>query len=273
MKNSESNLSECLIDVLDVAQKAGRTLIKFQKKLNSLHISTKEAQGVVSEADVETEKLIIKFLKKRYPEIDFLAEESSHLQGSNYSKNIEWQWIIDPLDGTANFLNGLDYYAVSIALAYKGKSVLGVVYRPKTEEIFYTYGKNRTTYRTKKSETHIEKRILKKKLKDTILATGFVSEKGNVDEEEFKLFRKILPSCRGVRRCGSAALDLCYVAVGKFDGFWEKELCPWDVAAAGLICLNAGVKVTNWNKTPFSPFHVTIIASRGGVYRELIGLF
>jgi myo-inositol-1(or 4)-monophosphatase len=286
-KNSENQVStvEALNLAMELAITSSKFLIKKQKKLSSLKITTKVAQGIASNADTESEKLIIKGIKKQYPDHFILAEESAYqeyrgeMSRYNFLKEKEWVWIIDPLDGTNNYLNGLDYYGVCISLAHFGIPILGVVIRPVTGECFFaTKGKgtklvNFTDNFTKRSPAKKLKITGKKKLRDSLLVTGFTTEKGEVFDQEFALFKMMVGKSRGIRRMGSAALDLCYVAKGVFDCFWERGLAAWDVSAAGIICEEAGVLVTDYEGQKFHPFQATILASRKPLHGEILSLF
>ena len=282
-KNSNVNYDEVLKLSILLAKKAGLFLVKKQKNISSLKVSTKVAQGVASNADTGAEKIIIDGIKKCFPDHFILAEESAYTdyQGEmsryQFLKEKEWVWIIDPLDGTHNFLNGLDYYCVCISLAHFGVPVVGVVYRPTSGECF-TAIKEKGTKRlnllkAKIKTTSIKKTQNKKNLKETMMVTGFITEKGQVIEAEFSLFKNMIGKTRGIRRMGSAALDLSYVALGIFDGFWERGLAAWDVSAAGLICLEAGVQVTDYYGQEFHPFQETIVAARSPIHSEILSLF
>jgi myo-inositol-1(or 4)-monophosphatase len=269
-----------LKEVKSIARQAGTKLLKKQKRLKDLTVSIKEAQGVVSEADIEAEKFIIKKLKKIFPSADFLAEETAFEEHGGKDnaymayKEKEWVWIIDPLDGTHNYLNGLDYYAVCIALSFKGRPVLGVIYRPSSDTFYYALeGKGAFIQIGEKSSKKIKPAPNRKPLKSSLLVTGFATEKGEVFDKEFDYFRQMMEHCRGIRRMGSAALDLCLVAEGIFDGFWERGLAPWDMAASSLICLEAGVKVTDYQQEKFHPFKKTILACRTPLFKDFATLF
>jgi myo-inositol-1(or 4)-monophosphatase len=278
MKNSKNDIKKALQFSLELADQAGAILLKYQKKLSSLEITNKEAQGVASTADLASEKFIIKSIKKAYPKHEILAEESAYAQFGNKKKAYEvfkekeWSWVIDPLDGTNNFLNGLDYYAICISLLHFGKPVIGVVYRPSNGDCFYASSFEQSKLKNLKENSRAKKlysETNKKNLKQSLLSTGFVCEKGKPFEKEFSLFKHMMKSSRGIRRMGSAALDLCFVSSGVFDGFWEKGLAPWDMAAAGMVCLQSGVKVTDYNGKPFQPFTETILAARAPLYSQL----
>lgn len=258
---------------IEVAEK----LTWYQGRLSSLQVTSKQAQGVASEADLKAEEMLLSALSKKYPHHTFLAEEDSYKKFgtvSEYGKEFqeaEWLWIIDPLDGTNNFLNGLDYFCISMSLCHKGVPVVGLILRPGSGEVFKAIAGEKTIYQKnlKAAGVTIFRDKSEKNLNECLLATGFVSEKGNYFEREFEIFKNMMKHSRGLRRMGSAALDLSYVALGLFDGFWERGLAPWDVAAAGLICQQAGVEVTDYNGQSFDPFSETIVAGRDPISKRL----
>jgi myo-inositol-1(or 4)-monophosphatase len=264
-----------------LSKKAGELLLRKSKKIGSLKIKVKEACGLASNADTESEALIISEIKKKYPTHYILAEENAYLEYKSelskfmFLKDHDWVWIIDPLDGTNNFLSGLDYYAVCISLVHKGNPVLGVVYRPGNGDLFYALKGKGSFYRNIQSNS--KNRSLKfksnKKLKEALLVTGFTTEKGEVFDQEFDLFKMMMGKSRGIRRMGSAALDLCYLSSGIFDCFWERGLAPWDVAAAGLIAMEAGVEVSDYKGRAFHPFQETILAARPLLHKEVLKIF
>jgi len=265
-----------------LAETAGAFLEKKQTKISSLKITHKDAQGVASNADTESEQIIIKGIKKFYPDHLILAEELAYKEyhGENaryqFLKEKEWVWVIDPLDGTNNFLSGMDYYAICISLVHWGMPLTGVVYRPANGDCFIAgEGLGCFFFNKKKGikKRKIDPSKKSKPIKSSLLVTGFTSEKGEVFDREFDLFKMMVGKSRGIRRMGSAALDLCYVAQGIFDGFWERALSPWDVAAAGLICSEAGVVVTDYSGRKFHPFQETILAARAPLNREILSLF
>lgn len=285
-KTSLVKNEEALKLSIEMAVQSARFLLKKQKKISSLKITSKKAQGMVSNADIESEAMIVKGIKKKYPDHFILAEETAYneylgqMDRYKFLKEKEWVWIIDPLDGTNNFLNGLDYYGVCISLVHFGEPVVGVVLRPTNGECFYAMKGKGTNlinfsndFKKKSKPISLKKPANKKKLADSLLVTGFATEKGPVFDEEFDLFKHMLGKSRGIRRMGSAALDLCYVARGVFDCFWERGLAAWDVSAAGLICQEAGVKVSDYEGQKFHPFQPTIVAARAPLHKEILSLF
>ncbi len=278
-KNDVTNINRADIAwAIDLAVETGKVLAKKQAKLTSLKVHHKEAQGVASTADLLAEEKIIKSIKKRFPTHEILAEESAYkiFKGEKekyeFLSDKEWVWVIDPLDGTNNFLNGLDYFAICISLVNKGIPIFGIVYRPIQGDLFYAQKNQGSFYQNilrKIKPKKIKKTGNKKNLKECLLVTGFTTEKGELFDREFDLFKNMMGKSRGIRRMGSAALDLCYVATGLFDAFWERGLAPWDVAAAGLICAEAGVQISNYEGEAFHPFQSTIVAAKNPLKNAL----
>ena len=284
-KNKVKN-EEALKLSIDLAVSAAKFLLVKQKKISSLKITSKKLQGMVSNADVESEAMIIAGIKKKYPDHFILAEETAYkeymgqMDRYKFLQEKEWVWIIDPLDGTNNFLNGLDYYGVCISLVHFGEPVVGVVLRPTNGDCFYAIRNKGTklvnfsnNFKKKSKAVSLKKSLIKKTLAESLLVTGFATEKGPIFDEEFELFKHMMGKSRGIRRMGSAALDLCYVAHGMFDCFWEKGLAAWDVSAAGLICQEAGVLVSDYEGQKFHPFQATIVAARAPLHKEILSLF
>lgn len=279
-------LQNILDQVVIICEKTGQKLVKNQKKLKSLKITSKQAQGVVSNADVEAENFLIKKLKPLLVGAQFLAEESAFEKFGGKSeafkefKEVPFSWIIDPLDGTTNYLNNMDYYGVCVCLAFYGNPILGVVHRPRTAQTYYAIkgrGSFLRSLRVTKSGTRIFKRKLQhstsgKKLSDALLVTGFACEKGQVFDHEFQTFIKMMESARGIRRMGSAAMDMCLVAEGIFDGFWERGLSPWDMAASSLIAEEAGAFLSDYEGRDFNPFLPTIVVGHKKLRKELLNL-
>lgn len=280
-KNNDISKSELLSAreaALELAIKAGVKLLKYRSRLGTLEITSKEAQGVASDADVASEKLIISGLKKKFPKQHFLAEESAYEQWGGkkeayaHFKELPYVWAIDPLDGTTNFLSGMDYFAICIGLLHYGVPYMGVVYRPTSGECWTAIKGEGAQFTPALGKTKFKKLYSAKNnkpLKSSLLVTGFSSEKGDVFDREFHLFKSIMGEVRGVRRMGSAALDLCFLASGVFDGFWESGLAPWDVAAAGVIAMESGVKITDYQGQPFHPFQDDFLAGRTPFYSKM----
>ena len=214
---------------LRAARSAGNVIIRNLGKLDTLAIHTKSRNDFVTEVDRQAEQEIIYILSKAFPSHGILAEESGFHEGD------ENQWIIDPLDGTTNFLHGFPQFAVSIALRHKGRLEHGVVYDPLRQEIFSaSRGAGATLNDQRLRVTN------RKTLDGSLLGTGFPFKSQQHLEVYLEMFRALFPQTAGIRRAGSAALDLAYVAAGRLDGFWEIGLSPWDMAAGVLLIQEAG---------------------------------
>jgi myo-inositol-1(or 4)-monophosphatase len=222
-------------------------------------IEYKGDADLVTIADRKSEALIRERLREHWPEHDIMGEEEG-LQdtGSDY------RWYVDPLDGTTNFAHGFPVFCVSMALDYKGKRIAGVIYDPTRDELFAAEqgsGSYLNDQPIRVSKTA--------RLAESLLATGFPSHKRHKNPNIF-FYHQITLRTHGVRRAGSAALDLCYVASGRFDGFWEFNLNPWDTAAGVLIVEEAGGKVTNFHGGPFELSSRETLASNGLLHESLL---
>ena len=218
------------------ARRAGSVISRASNDLDKLTVESKSQNDFVSEVDRAAEAAIIEVLREAYPQHSILAEESGLSD-----KQSDYQWIIDPLDGTTNFLHGFPQYCVSIALSVKGVLSHGVIYDPTRNDLF-TASKGGGAFLN-------ERRIRVSKtlhLKDALLGTGFPFKEFSSFDRYLALFKDLTPRCAGIRRPGSAALDLAYVACGRYDGFWEAGLSPWDVAAGALMIKEAGGLVTDF---------------------------
>ena len=211
------------------ARSAGNVIIRNLGKLDTLAIHTKDRNDFVTEVDQQAEREIIYTLRKAFPDHGILAEESGLREGD------ENQWIIDPLDGTTNFLHGFPQFAVSIAMRHKGRMEHGVIYDPLRQELF-------TASRGAGAMLNDRRiRVTKRKtLEGSLLGTGFPFKSQHHLETYLDMFRALFPQTAGIRRAGSAALDLAYVASGRLDGFWEIGLNIWDMAAGVLLIQEAG---------------------------------
>ena len=217
---------------IEAAREAGKIIFRNMSRVHSLNIKTKEKNDFVSEVDLQAEQEIIKVIHRVYPQHGILAEET----GSRFSgKDDEYQWIIDPLDGTTNFLRGFPLYSVSIALKHKDRLEVAVIYDPFKDELFCAGRGNGASLNDRKI------RVSKLPSFDgALLATGFqYKENQNIDTYMASL-KDIMLQTSGIRRAGSAALDLAYVATGRVDGFWEFGLNTWDIAAGCLIVQESG---------------------------------
>ncbi|AWB67475.1 inositol-1-monophosphatase [Saccharobesus litoralis] len=218
------------------ARKAGNIIARGFSELDLVKTATKSENDFVTNIDQEAEKAIIETIRQSYPDHSFVGEEG----GLQTGKQSDYQWVIDPLDGTTNFIRGIPHFAVSIALHVKGKAEVAVVYDPIKDELF-------TAVKGKGARLD-EYRIRVKDNKDTkgaIYATGFPFKARQYTEVHFNILSSLFETAADFRRCGSAALDLAYVAAGRYDGFWELGLSPWDIAAGELIVREAGGVVTD----------------------------
>jgi len=216
--------------------------------------------NLVTDVDKAAERLIVTHLKKYFPNYNYLAEEGGGDSGSS-----GYKWVIDPLDGTTNFAHGFPFFCVSIALEENGESILGIVYDPLRDELF-SAEKDRGAVLNKK-RISVSKTS---KLKKSLLATGFAYNFKKSTKSNIENFLEFIVNARAIRRAGSAALDLCYVACGRFDGFWELDLNPWDTAAGSLIVKESGGVMSRLDGTPFSHYDNETLASNGKIHREMI---
>jgi myo-inositol-1(or 4)-monophosphatase len=226
-------------------------------------ISNKEGiNNLVTEVDHKCEEVIFEIIKKNYPEHYILSEESGEIiQESNY------KWIIDPIDGTINFANHIPVCCVSIGIEVNGKMQMGTVYNPFVEEFFFAERGNGATLN--QQQIYVSTR---KELTRSCLATGFPYTYLDMTNGPLEVFSKFIRKGIPVRRLGSAAIDLCYVAAGRFDGFYEHKLNTWDSAAGFLIVEEAGGKVTDIRGNPYDPYKHGIIATNGIIHADLLAV-
>lgn len=221
-----------LLDLERLAREAGAILRDGYNKEHTVHY--KGTIDLVTEADHASEAFLLGEIKSAFPGGHILAEESGNIQGSN-----EDLWYIDPLDGTVNYAHHIPIFCVSIGFAANGVLTLGAVYDPMRDEMFLAEKGKGAFLNGKKIQVSGTST-----LERSLLVTGFPYDTWNTELDNFKYFERLAKRTQGVRRLGSAALDACYVGAGRFDGFWEFKLKPWDVAAGGLIAKEAGAKVT-----------------------------
>lgn len=224
-------MREPLINIaVEAARAAGIIIIRAMKRLDTIKIAEKSPNDYVTEIDQRVEEEIISIIKKAYPSHSILGEETGEHDGDDY------QWIIDPIDGTRNFIHGFPYFAVSIAIAYKNRIEHGVIYDPIHQELF-------TATRGKGAVLN-DRRIRvsqRKNIEECLFGTGFAyRHTRKTDRVPGKILESMLPACGDIRRAGAATLDLAYVACGRLDGFWEMGLKPWDMAAGMLLIKEAG---------------------------------
>jgi myo-inositol-1(or 4)-monophosphatase len=252
------NVEKELSIARQVALEAGALLKNFLGRVTQ--IGHKSETDLVTEADLQSEKLILEFMGHHFPEDIFLTEETGrHGHGS------ERVWLIDPLDGTINFIHELPFFAVSVALQVQAETRLGVVYSPCTQELFAAV-KGAGAFLNQRPIT-VSKTT---RLIDSLLATGFPYTVHQNPGDVMKRFGNLAVRGQAIRRIGSAALDLCYVAAGRFAGFWEQDLKPWDTAAGDLLVKEAGGRVTDFEGNPFTPYLKTVVASNSLIHDELL---
>jgi myo-inositol-1(or 4)-monophosphatase len=243
-----------------LAHDAGQLALKYQKK--GLKVQTKgDHTNMVTDADKACEKLIINTIKKNFPDHEILSEETGKTEG-----NSEYKWIVDPIDGTTNFVHGIPIFAISIAVIKAGKPVIGVVEIPALGETFWA--KEGQGAFLDKERIHVSK---VNKVKDSLLATGFPYERKARYKKNMELMDAFYQPSHGVRRFGSAAIDLCYVATGRFDAYWEYGLKPWDIAAGKIILEEAGGMITNMDGSKLDPKKENFLASNGLLHQEMLG--
>ena len=243
----------------EAAIEAGRYI---KKRLGNIdRIDYKSAFNIVTDVDQSSEKLIVERIKKTFPDDSLVAEEGSGA-GQEPSKRC---WFIDPLDGTTNFTHSYPFFAVSIGFAHADEMVVGVVYNPVSEEMFVA---------VKGQGAFLNDSPLRVStvadIEASLLATGFPADTATAKFNNLEIFQELTNKTHGVRRDGSAALDLCYVASGRLDAFWEMKLSPWDVAAGSLIVEEAGGKVTNLVSGPFDKYSGHILASNGLIHNDVV---
>ena len=227
---------------------------------NIHNISKKGEIDLVTEADLASEKAVIDSINRVFPNDMILAEESG-VQGEKSDR----LWIIDPLDGTTNFAHSFPFFAVSIGFQAGNEVVAGVVYNPVMDE-FFEAEKGKGAFLNK---THI-KVSDKAALKDSLIGTGFPYHTYNNPDAVLDYFKRMIIRVQGIRRPGAASIDLCYVAAGRLDGFWEQDLNPWDTAAGSIIVREAGGVLSDYAGNPYNPFLKTILASTPGIHSKML---
>lgn len=218
--------------MIKAARKAGRSLVKDFREVENLQVSMKGAGDFVSKADIAAEDILKEELMGARPTYGWLGEEGGETPGQDPTR----RWIVDPLDGTTNFLHGLPHWAISVALEHKGQIVAGVVYDAAKDEMFYAE-KGQGAWLNDRKRLRVSGRS---KMIESIFATGVPFATKRTLPATLQDLARLMPECAGVRRFGSAALDLAYVAAGRYEGYWERELNIWDVAAGTLLVTEAG---------------------------------
>ncbi|WP_170444700.1 inositol monophosphatase family protein [Ruegeria arenilitoris] len=217
--------------MIKAARKAGRSLVKDFREVENLQVSMKGAGDFVSKADIAAESILKEELLGARPTYGWLAEEGGVIEGEDPTR----RWIVDPLDGTTNFLHGLPHWAVSIALEHKGKIVAGVIYDPAKDEMFFAEKGEGAWMNDMRIRVSSRSRMI-----ESIFSTGLPFGGRSDLPATLQDLARLMPACAGVRRWGAAALDMAYVAAGRYEGFWERRLNAWDLAAGIIIVKEAG---------------------------------
>ena len=240
--------------------KASRSLIRDFGELENLQVSSKGPGDFVSSADKRTEKTIIEELQKAHPEYGIITEETGIINKSN----IKNRWIIDPIDGTMNFLNGIPQFAISIAYEEDNEIICGVIFNPITNEMFCAEKGNGAYLNN--SRIRVSN---KKKLKDALLVTGGPKGASKIKNKIYSEYINVSNNVSNVRKFGSAALDMAYVACGRFDGYWQRELNYWDIAAGVIILREAGGFIDFFEDDLSYPLKKNVLASNSNIHQEL----
>ena len=246
--------------MIKAARKAGRTLVKDFREVENLQVSTKGPGDFVSRADREAERLIKEELLGGRPTYGWIGEETGTQAGADPTR----RWIVDPLDGTTNFLHGMPHWAVSIALEHKGEIVSAVVYDPAKDEMFWAE-KGAGCWLNDNRRLRVSGR---RAMSEAVFATGVPFGAKTTLPATLKDLGRLMPACAGVRRWGAASLDLAYVAAGRFDGYWEREMNVWDIAAGVLLVKEAGGLVEGLREGS-DPLDGALIAANDGLFKAM----
>jgi len=242
------------------ALKAGKYLAENYGNVKQPDVEFKGEINLVTKHDKKSQGIIHNIIEKEFPHHSILAEEDLEIQ-----KEKDTLWLIDPLDGTTNFTYSLPIFSVSIALLEKGVPYIGVVYAPLLNELFHAVKGKGAFLNNKRISVSKETDLGK-----SILGTGFPYDVRESKVNNLEHFSRFIVKARAIRRMGSAAIDLAYTAAGRFDGFWELKLHPWDTAAAVLLVQEAGGKVTDFKGNPFNPFMKEVLASNGSIHDHML---
>ncbi len=249
--------------IIKACMKASRSLIRDFGEIENLQVSTKGPGDFVTSADKRTEKILIEELQRAHPEYGIITEEKGIINKSNTDN----RWVIDPIDGTMNFLNGIPQFAISIGYEEKGEITCGVIFNPITNEMFIAEKGNGAYLNN--SRIRVSN---KKKLKDALLVTGGPKGASKIKNKIFSEYINISNNVSNVRKFGSAALDMAYVACGRFDGYWQRELNYWDIAAGIIILKEAGGFINFFDEENENSLKKNVIASNSNIHNELLDL-
>jgi len=246
--------------IMKACNKASRSLIRDFGEIENLQVSSKGPGDFVTSADKRTEKIIIDELQKAHPEYGIISEEMGVINKSN-TKN---KWIVDPIDGTMNFLNGVPQFAISIGYEEDNEITCGVIFNPIINEMFCAEKGNGAYLNN--SRIRVSN---KKKLKDSLIVTGGPKVASKIKDKIFSEYINVSNNVSNVRKFGSAALDMAYVACGRFDGYWQRELNYWDIAAGIVILKEAGGFIDFFEDDPNQPLKKNILASNSNIHNDL----
>lgn len=244
--------------MIKAARRAARSLVKDFREVENLQVSAKGPGDFVSRADRESERLIKEDLMGARPTYGWLGEETGETEGQDPTR----RWIVDPLDGTTNFLHGLPHWSVSIALEHKGEIVSAVVYDPAKDEMFWAE-KGTGAWLNDNRRLRVSGR---RQMSEALFATGVPFGAKSTLPAFVQDLARLMPACAGVRRLGSAALDLAYVAAGRYDGYWERELHLWDMAAGTLLVKEAGGMLSGLREGQDPLASGSVLAANDGIF-------
>ena len=250
-----------LATAIDIVTRAGA--IQIEGRESGFSVSKKADTDLVTEVDFECERMCRQVIAERFPDHDVLAEELG--QEAPLDRPSRWRWVFDPIDGTTNYVHGLPIFCASLGLEIDGRTEVGAVYDPTRRELFTAERDEGACLNGNRLTVSVTRRLI-----DALVVTGFPYDVGQRADDLVELFGAFLGRARAVRRLGSAALDLCYVAAGRFDSFWEQHLKPWDVSAGALIVTEAGGRITGMDGSPFDPEAAHLVASNGPLHDEML---
>jgi myo-inositol-1(or 4)-monophosphatase len=257
--------TEVLDFALETAWRAGEVLCQYYRQRHTVERKSSDID-LVTEADLAAERLIVDAIRERFPEHTILSEEGLG-DVQELAGKAECLWVVDPLDGTVNYAHGYPVWGVSLALARHGQVVMGVIYDPLRDELFWAERDQGAWFGEKRlrvSEAAY--------LKDALVATGFAYKRATLEDNNLAEFNAMMPRVQGVRRAGAAVLDLAHLAAGRLDGYWEMHLQPWDWAAGSLLVEEAGGAVTDIYGEPWSLTTNNLAASNGPLHEELLAV-
>jgi myo-inositol-1(or 4)-monophosphatase len=253
------DLKQILLDTKEIAEKAGSYIIARMNNIKNLDYKEGDFSNLVTDVDKASEKMIVEYFNTKYPEFSVLSEEGMNKS----SQNSSFKLIIDPIDGTTNFVHGFPFFCVSIGLEFEGRIVLGIIYDPSSKEMF-------SAIENEGSFLNDKKIVVSKNdsLSKSLIATGFQNDLCD-NPKIWAILFEMTKKASSLRRTGSSALNLCHIACGRFDGYWERGLSPWDSAGGCLILKEAGGKITDYTSDTYSIYQKDILATNGLVHDEI----